>query len=343
MKKGWIACLGVCMLMACEKDLYKGENIVNDNKFMMQEPYSVPLQNGSIAVVTLGDDTLAVTDIPLTIDVPLGSSPLTRADDNSRVRVSYTEYADMPEFVAGSFIEGSNHVMMFEDSKTADYDYNDLILHVKMLLSGSLNGKQTYQFKVRGLALGSGQRIGFGFTDGNEIDYDLSDDVRRDYFNGQTGFINTAAGRPFVSGIVSSENMENVYVNATPFPYTIVHKRQEKRETAQDLLMTTGYFLYDKILTTNVGNTKVMRFYIRAGSEKFYVGEYDKNMEGALPYGIRFPEGQSLYPLEKIPMGEAFPQFLPWVKTGSPTDWNSKAKTNTANCYQLDTSGLWRW
>lgn len=348
MKQKNVLLLATSLLLcsACEKELFKDPEYVIDSNFMMQQPYEVPLQTGKVAIVTMGEDTLAVTDVALTIQIPLGAT-VTRAESGD-VKVTYVEYAALPEFKAGSYIAMSVGTFLFEDSRKADYDYNDVILHVKALADGSVGGKRRCILKVRGVALGSAKVIGFGFTDLNGVDYDLSENVRRDFFGGRGGFINTEKGQPFVAGITSSESLADQYVNTSPVSYTIIHSRKEKRETAEDLRMTTGYLQYDPIVTTNpsvgnVENSQALRYYIKVEGEKFYVGEYNKNLEGSLPYGIRVAETQNYYPLEKMHISVAFPKFTDWVKTGANNSWNSKAETSIADCYALDSSGMWRF
>ncbi len=343
-QKSLLIIIPTLMLAACERDLYVAPEYVIDDKFSMQQSYDVPLQDGKISVVTLGEDTLAVTDMALRIQVPVGTTRSTA------VQVDYVDYPALPEFTAGSFIATGVGTYLFEDSRNADYDYNDAILHVKHLVNGSINGNRRFDIKLRGVALGSTKTIGFGFTDMNGADYDLTDNVRRDLFGGQGGFINTEAGKDFFIGIASSEALADEYVNANPYPsYTIVHSRKEKRITAEDLRMVTGYLLYDPIITTspsigNVTNSQALKFYIKVQGEKFYAGEYNKNLEGALPYGIRVPETQNYYPLEKTNIHLAFPKFMEWITTGVDNKWNSEANTSTANCYgRLESSAMWRF
>ncbi len=336
----------MALFASCDRDLYVEPEYVIDSKYMMQEPYEVPVQTGYVTVVTMGEDTLAVTDIPLTIQIPLGTT-VTRAGGDE-VKVDHVDYAVLPEFTEGSFVATSVGTYLFEDSREADYDYNDAILHVKHSVKGSSDGKRYFEIKLRGVALGSIKTIGFGFTDLNGVDYDLSNNIRRDLFGNRSGFINTEAGKSFIAGIVS-DGSDSEYVNASPYPYSIVHKRMEgSLDTDEKRRMTTGYLLYDPILTTspstgNVINSQALKFYIKAEGEKFYVGEYDKNLEGALPYGIRVVETQNFYPLETVNIHLAFPKFMDWVKKGTNNSWNSKDNTTQSNCFALEPSAMWRF
>ncbi len=349
MKQKNVLLLAASLLLwtACEKNLYAEAEYAIDSKYTMQESYEVPLQSGKVTVVTMGTDTLAVTDMALTIQIPVGANITSRADDGD-VQVAYVEYAALPEFKEGTFVATGVGTYLFEDSRQADYDYNDAILHVKHSVKGSSDGKRYFEIKVRGVALGSIKTIGFGFTDLNGVDYDLLSNIRRDLFGGRSGFINTEAGQPFVAGIVS-DGSDDEYVNASPFPYSIVHKRVEKTTTEEDRRMLTGYLLFDPILTTSpsvggVENSQNLKFYIKSEGEKLYVGEYNKNLNGALPYGIRVVETQNYYPLEKVNIHLAFPKFMEWIKTGVDNKWNSEANTSTANCYgRLESSAMWRF
>lgn len=329
--------LGSCM----ENDLYVGEEYVVDNKYMMQESYSVPLQSGKITVVTLGKDTLAVTDSPLTIDVPIGTT--TRA---TSVQSNFVDYASLPEFKTGTQVITGEHLFWFEDSRKCDYDYNDLVLNVHAELTkndaGIPSELNTYNIRVRGIALGSTKTIGFGFTDVNGVDFDLTDNVRRDYFRSRSGFINTEAGQPYVVSIPAADMDDE-----NKGEYTLVHRGMRFAERGNKIYMSDGYVKHNPIMTTYTkSDNGRLRFtyYIKVDGEKFYVGEYNKNMNGALPYGIRMDARTTtlnIYPLEKVAINEAFPEFINWVKTGNPTDWNTRSKANLSKCYEFNDLKMW--
>ena len=206
MKRCFFLTFFVFLLSACintDTDLYidQAEQLIVDERFFMQESYDVPLQAGLVTVVTLDRDTIAVTDIPLSIQIPT-DVVTTRSN---RLEVFHVKYGDLPAFEPGSYIDHGKYVLFFEDSFNADYDYNDLVLQLYFTVGGNGTTVCTITPRVRGLALGSTKTIGFGFTDLKGNDYLLTDDVRRDYFSNKQGFINTVKGSEFVQAIEAAD------------------------------------------------------------------------------------------------------------------------------------------
>ena len=195
-----------------------------DEHFFMQETYEVPLQEGLVTVVTFNGDTLAITDVPLSIQVPIGSVANTRSGSSS-LQAFHHKYGDLPAFDQGSSIEYKQHILYFEDSFKADYDYNDVVLQLDVESKNGNSAKASVDICVRGLALGSSKNIGFGFTDLSGNDHLLTDNVRRDYFSDSKGFINTVKGKSFVQGIISEKNKSDKNRER----YSIVYKSKNNK------------------------------------------------------------------------------------------------------------------
>lgn len=78
------------------------------------------------------------------------------------------------------------HIVMFEDTKDGDFDYNDIVMHVCMR---KYNNGNSYLY-VHPIALGSSKKIGFGIkVNGKDVFY--TSDCRSDFFHSIKGFINT--------------------------------------------------------------------------------------------------------------------------------------------------------
>ena len=160
---------------------------VNIDHFLTSESYEVPVKAGCISVVTLAGETIAEADSPMTILIPKKS--LTKAEGVSTAFVPIDQYPnEFPGNRAHLF-----QVVCFEDSKSGDFDYNDLVIHVRYQLS-----KNIFALGVQPVALGSTKAIKLGcvvYKGSKQIFKGLitpeGTDCRSQYFKDQAGFINT--------------------------------------------------------------------------------------------------------------------------------------------------------
>ncbi len=349
MKQTFLFFFALILLGSCihdDVDLHVDEdsNLMIDERFLMEEPYNVPLEAGKVTVVTLNGDTIAVTDIPLTISVPTTLKTRSATSEASEgLKVFHLNYAQLPSFEPGSYINEGNRVLFFEDSFKADYDYNDLIVYVKTAFLGKAeDGKRRKcTVKVRGLALGSTKQIGFGFTDMKGQSHLLTDNVRRDYFGGKQGFVNTLQGEVFVPGIENIDGKADERGNN----YTIVYSAKDKNSE----MSGGGYIIHDEIITENTNEAdngwKNVSFYISVDNgKKLYIASIDATLGEACPYGLSLAiSGDLIYPLEKTYIGDAFPDFDDWVsgKLGTTGTWVKNP--DKSKCYSVSATALWRW
>ena len=334
---------GSCINTDTDLHVDESENLVIDERFLMEDSYEVPLQSGMVTVVTLGADTIAITDIPLTISIPKNATSTRSSSDytpSEALKVFHVNYADLPDFEPGSYISDGTYLLFFEDSFKADYDYNDLVVMMKFTLSGNENTGRKLQANVRGLALGSTKTIGFGFTDLNGMSYILTDNVRRDYFSNKQGFINTVQGNAFVQGIEASDRDDERVGNMV-----IKH-----RPVNNKAMSGGGYVSHDAITTTNSSNTstgsiwKNYTFFITVDNgKKLYIASLLENFEEKCPYGlsIRTDGGDVIFPAEKNYIGDAFPNFETWINDTNVTDW--RTNPDMTKCYKVSSADLWRW
>ena len=167
-------------------------------KFVMADYVTVEVPAGKIAVVTQKgtNDTIAVLPTTASILAPCSYTPAeTKALGDPSIDIEIVS-------PAGFSFDDKNkkyfayYTLVFEDSIVGDYDYNDLVLNICIdnttsAQSPSLNDYIGKLF-VRPIACGSTKKIGFGMQIGkNGKEILLTEDVRKDFFNGTEGFINT--------------------------------------------------------------------------------------------------------------------------------------------------------
>lgn len=225
----FVAVSSLLVLCSCSnKDVYdeaaveqkENANVVPDvdiaevSDFKMTQAYTVPTQAGKVTVLTRGNDTLAVTDHAISINIPKTASivngmvskakatrsamPDSAANaDINKIVVRYQDVDSLSGYRPGSSITNDETIMMFEDSPVnCDYDYNDVVLLVKCKTTKQSDGTKLVNVAVKPLACGAQYNIKFGFdyegqtsTTGNETKTSmaksilLSSNVKKDFFN----------------------------------------------------------------------------------------------------------------------------------------------------------------
>ncbi len=330
------------MLASCIKNEsgdYNELEIVD--RYLTTTSYDVQVDgNGAVTEVFYVDadgvqTLLARTAVPLTIQVPawLEGETVTRAGGPQGL--SHLEIAKhaagYDNFASDGWVKESSSVLMFEDSRFGDFDYNDLVLYVKHQIRG--NGTTTpgmMTMWVKPIALGGYNDIAFGWEDGNG-EHILTDNVRRDYFNGRSGIINTYnTDDGYIPSIPVVDGGGNTVCNG----YTIVSDRtlMERVITgnAHADHIVGGYFKYDAVPTTantTSNDAKAIKYFIKTGRYKFYVASVDKNApEGQFPYGLSITNGL-YHATETTPLDQTYPGFYNWIVDGTPGDWTKNRVT----------------
>lgn len=117
--------MAILVAIACthDKNIYTEpqERIAYCEAF---ENYEVPVKAGYTTIVTEGDDTLAVVNEPTTIKIPKGSILPSRGESGIKVDFAILNNVDT--------YSQYWQAVMFEDTEYGDYDYNDLVIHVRM-------------------------------------------------------------------------------------------------------------------------------------------------------------------------------------------------------------------
>ncbi|MBQ4279282.1 MAG: LruC domain-containing protein [Rikenellaceae bacterium] len=275
----------LCVSCVKNTDETPGKDAAGIDAIESLADFAVPVRAGQTSIVTLGADTLAVTAEAATISVPRYAA---LAGD---IRVTYTDADIYDNFASFTYWQ----YVSFEDSRKADYDYNDLVIHGRIFSEQNKSkegGKFIHKVAVQPVALGGSVRISLGILykkdkKSPEIsEVILAADVRATLFNGNPLFpINTDPG-----------------------------KEVKKVSEVLTTLFTT---------TTDDPQFPVVWF-IEAGGQRFYAATTnfgsDKNCEmlseDGLPYGISLTQKWD-YPQEKVHIWDAYPNFNNWVKKGN--------------------------
>ena len=122
------------------------------SRMQTSQEYSVPVKEGYITQVIYNGEVIATAVEKMTILLPITASITKTVDDLTLVYIPKAEYPNILENDASIF-----QVVCFEDSKEADYDYNDLVIHVYYRTKGDI-----FAFGVQPIALGSTKSIKLG-------------------------------------------------------------------------------------------------------------------------------------------------------------------------------------
>lgn len=179
-------------LFSCEnKELYSLENINNNiNNYITSKAEYIIVPTNKICVARIGNDTLSITDESKDILVPKSISPTIEYFDTNSITRS--------ESIKNKLSNKDSYweVIAFEDSKSGDNDYNDLIIHVKYTITQVKNNK-LFSLFIHPIAYGAQKVIGLGYEvyqngDVNPIAAGEIDNTRNTLFlDNSTSFINT--------------------------------------------------------------------------------------------------------------------------------------------------------
>lgn len=259
--------------------------------------YEVPVKENAVTIVTYGDDTLAITGIPVTIEVPkYALNNITKSTQDIKI-----QYSNDPKFegykdcgtTQGKF------TLFFEDTRSGDNDYNDLIISVerKELNYGD---PVVCSFEIFPIAMGATKKFKLGFIEGDTgKEFIVCEDCRQDLFGGKTGFINTMP--------------------------------EAAMETGFGKFKTPEY----RWKRNNVWTNTSINWFIETDTERMFIALSDKavNQENiqnfgndqGKPYGLALPwtsdnaydiilkTGGPFYPTEFTPIQKLYGNFDDWI------------------------------
>lgn len=161
--------LGIALCAAissCVKD-NTGENPQTEDKGITERlttftTMEVPVKDGKLTVVTFNGDTLCVTKTATSIIIPK-TFATSKADEE--IVISYVDSSN-PNYAGYLSGDGVNvkmwQTIAFEDSKAGDYDYNDLVIHIRYELSSQKAGEQKLFMGIHPIAFGATKNIKLG-------------------------------------------------------------------------------------------------------------------------------------------------------------------------------------
>lgn len=256
--------------------------------------YEVPVKEGAVTIVTYGNDTLAITGIPMTINIPK-EALMPKVKSSDELGVSYSNEPKFEGYKDCGTIR-TDCVLMFEDTRSGDEDYNDLIIWVKKTENKKWsNNTVSCEFKITPIALGAMKDFKLGVENELGTEFILVENCRKELFNEERGFINTE-------------------VNVAPKIYPVK-------------TVKTGEWKFNP----SVGNT-TMNWFIETSDERMYIAETDKTVnqsnlqkfgnEKGRPYGIAFPTtgsnifkyGGPFYATECTPIQQVYRNFEDWIR-----------------------------
>lgn len=253
--------------------------------------YEVPVREGYTTSVSYNGDLLAETQRPMTILVPAAAIK----SRSEGLEVRYTKEEILNEFGLSTYWQ----YISFEDTRDGDYDYNDVVLHCRVMsnvpydyVDNTGNVLCTHTVSVQPVALGGTRSLALGILyqddSGALCEQILCEDIRRDLFFGNPNFpINTDAAIP----------AKKVTNYLTDFLTCKTHE-------------------------------KIFRvvWFLQAGSDRLYAATTNFGVNGKLnmisadgnPYGLILTK-KWRYPVERCHIRDAYPGFGNWLRTGDET------------------------
>ena len=272
-------------------------DVVNLSAIEPMADFAVPVRSGMASIVTLGEDTLAVTDEAVRIPVPRS------ALSANRIVVSYSDEDIFRNFASFKYWQ----YISFEDTRSADYDYNDLVIHCMVKTDRIPKSGGGYQYKhlvaVQPVALGSSKNLGLGIMYRSDLGASalseavLSDNVRARLFDGNPVFpINTDPGKERKK--VSSQLTEL---------FTLVNS---------DTVFRVVWFIDAD------GEGRLYAATTNFGADR----TFDMVSKDGLPFGMSMTQKWN-YPIEKCHIRNAYAGFDQWLKDGNENTLLNSGRT----------------
>ena len=284
-------------------------------KFVLTESVTVEVPEGKLAVVTLKGTTDTIAILPMTASIMVPSASAfaeaeTKAKGDPSINVSIinpTGGMDVGHARSAGF-SNSYFTLAFEDSFVGDYDYNDLVLGICLHNYKQEGKKAPYtlddfigSLKIKPIACGSRNKIGFGIRIGKDgKDILLTDDVRRDYFDGAEGFINTGSWQDgFMDFDVRTAYSQNTWIGDLYFFIAVGNSRLYAANTNIEML-DKNKCPYGIVVSNVAGNDNIVFKNISAE---------DKAKYGDIPQFLSRTWWR--YPYESVSLDEAYSEKKP--------------------------------
>lgn len=276
--------------IACNRNIPETnpDDPITIKRLTTSETFNVPVKDGFTTYVTIGSDTLCITNKETSILVPKGITKLKSGE--SQLNISYVEGTDP---LAGTMKKWQT--IAFEDSPSGDYDYNDIVIHCSYQMKGSRFG-----IGVHPIALGSTKNIALCYKIfvNNELKFEdvACSNCRTTLFDGKENFINTAT-------------IPNFHTNYFKFHKVI----EDIGTTISSEISVIWYIVVDsglKLFSVNDKygcldkNGRPYGLIITDTGNSYYQDERNPNI------GTNW----FAYPFEGINIEQAYPGFKGWVE-----------------------------
>lgn len=297
-----IIMMGSASFISCNKTVApSGDgNKIDLKNVVSTREYTVPIQPGKISVVYAGGEIVAAADEPMTILLP--KECVTRTSSGT-VRVEYLSEEDFNELGIGLGTMKLFQVVAFEDSRKGDYDYNDLVIHVRYDSRNSNweKDKRVLAVGIHPVALGSTKKIALGYDVyyGDELVYSemVTYDCRRDLFQDREGMLNTLTKNFEANG-------EYAYINKSIF----YPKEGGKAVSVNWFIVVDGNTRLNAVsavYTANMVDADNRPYGIVVTNTGYHYNEPGVGIAGKDWFN---------YPLETVNIDQVYPDFGRWLK-----------------------------
>lgn len=179
MKKVLLLILAITVIVSACKEVdpesYK-INLENLSPFIEKK---APVKEGFTTIIKADTTIICQTNIEMNYFLPKGKSQT-------------IEYIPSKKSVVYGGWSSYHFTACFEDTRNGDNDYNDFACFITVIQDFWLtNNTSKLVFYVQPLAYGAGTNLQFGITLPDGRDTMITNNVRRDFFPGTTGFVNT--------------------------------------------------------------------------------------------------------------------------------------------------------
>ncbi len=294
MKKIILLLLSPLFLLSCVDKTTEGTQY-DLKKITSFEIRTLPIQEGLTTIAKLDGDTIAESDVAIPYFYP----------KNGEVTFEY--YIPTIKAAKAPFSAMST-ILCFEDLENGDDDYNDFICKMDVKYTYNTNGKyiNNIELKVLPIAQGGSLILGFNISCPGGKNAALTTNVRLDFFNGITTFVNTEPNIP-------------LYTNMVTHSQTITYSSNSLSVTGSNSYLIDPYITVQgrEVHVVVTGTIPTIRY-------NQYV-----NTSGR-PYGLAIPPKTKIsnvyhyfrYPMEKINIRTAYPNaFQNWID-GTSTSFN---------------------
>lgn len=322
---GMIAALASCVKQpGSDAEITTKQNIFAP-QYLLAKDFQVPVVTGKVTVVAIGTDTLAITDVPMTIQIPKGMETKVSAE----IAVTYIATKDFPGYEPNRGTKTGVWMLAFEDSPLAvtadneavgDCDYNDFVVVVNQEQIEN-DGKTNIAFTFKPIAMGGTKEdISFGFDlykDGKPSNETiLYNNIRTSFFGGKSGILNTSGKIGFAAPLPSDD------------PY----------KSTCGVAVTSRNF---------EGTGYTVNYFIKVdGNKKLSIAAVTESSRGgkSLPYGLAIPttpykdlgyDGVFAYPEENISIFDAYEKFQDWINEPFRSSWYMNPSSEDSDAKNL--------